>query len=514
MHAHPRQAVLFALHLQDQVRHTAREARGGADLVPRAVHVADGHRGEPLAHVLPAHPERAVVAGVPADGLLRLRRPLLRVVAPVAVPLLVVAPRVPDHAQLVALPLLHRNEGVGVPAGKADVRVLLPHVRRVLVLRAARVVRRVLPGRAQHLDVVLRVVVQQVLEQRRLHVLGVEHPVRTPRQVRQRLPAGPGADRAVRAVQLRVRLLQQRHPQLVGLLAVLREAWTAAARGEVRVEREGAPPAVLADGAAVDAQLVVLGLVEDAVHQGLELGQAREGREEVAVAEAALVDVLGLHRTHEQRLLHVRRQVLLRQLPARVLHPVRVVAHQALLGRRERQVDEPLAGLGAHLGDGLRRHLLQTLLLEQVLQLLRGLVHHLGRLLRLRLEPLRVRRPGADPARLPVPRPLRRLEQRTRGHAELVLVLGLLGRVLVHHRHLSLLERVRNLEHHVAALVVKGKRPARLARLCDLDKVGLDLCAVGTVVTTATAAAPAAAPATAPRAVRCLRQPAAAADAA
>eukprot|EP00754_Rhynchopus_humris_P046021 Rhum_TRINITY_DN549_c0_g1::Rhum_TRINITY_DN549_c0_g1_i1::g.1750::m.1750 len=387
--------------LHDVLGHAVGEACAEPQVLPALLPHADAAAVEPLLAVLPRHPVRAVVrAQLVGDGQvvevldllrhLRVLCPLRAAVRPVARPLRRVPPRVADLQQpqrvlSVDGHLARAQDGVRVACTEPDRLVLLrlgaglacqlPAVPGDVVLA-----RRAQPQHAVHLVVGDDLVEEAVHQQLVLHV-PVERHRREACEVRHGDGGVSAADGDVRAVQLRVRLLHDGHPQLVRLVEVLREAGRArlldGLHGEVRVDDVPPPPAVLGEAAPVDALLhllqavllvlLVVALCILVVEHRLDevvgrLGTGGDSREEPAVTERSLVDVARLD------LLLVEAEVLLRrvlvvgyrELRRIVLgtHPRQGVllalelATDGVLERRPRQVDVLLRVVGQHGLDG------------------------------------------------------------------------------------------------------------------------------------------------------------------
>eukprot|EP00754_Rhynchopus_humris_P015436 Rhum_TRINITY_DN14440_c14_g1::Rhum_TRINITY_DN14440_c14_g1_i1::g.90681::m.90681 len=405
--AEPHLRLLLNVQLHADARHGGRPRALHADRVPRLVRVARRQRAEPLGGIGPLHVEQPVALGV-AHLLLKGRRPRLVVSRVLALPQSVcgVSPRVAQENHPLPRLRLHRTEHrVGMLADQLLRPVLLPHLLVLLRLLRLLHVHQVLSRRTEHLhDAVV-----EVAQHRRPQVLRHRRRlVRHARQVGQRGGALSRLHREVRAVELRVRLLHKRHPQLVGLVAVAREGrLRAAARQEV-VDHDVLPPLPLAHLQAVDAQLRVLLAREDATHVLLLLRERAERAHEVAVRERTLVDVRRLNLVYEQLRLQTG---VLEQLPLR--RPLeREHLHLALLPRclhravegQEVRVDEQHAFLLAQLGDlggggrGLHAGRLHDLL--HLLQL--ACVRVLGGT-RLLLQPRLVTRPRRDALRVSLP---------------------------------------------------------------------------------------------------------------
>ena len=151
------------------------------------------------------------------------------------------------------------------------------------------------------------------------------------RQIHQSRDDGTAIQRLVRAVELRVRLLEQRHPQLVRVVAVREDALVVLVARQERVDVDLLPLELVeaeADEALLDAlrrRVAAVVLVDDDRVQQVLCRDRRHRAEQVAIAELALDHITRVGAVLDEReLVDVGALDLVRPQPADVAVRVRL----------------------------------------------------------------------------------------------------------------------------------------------------------------------------------------------
>ncbi|KPI82573.1 hypothetical protein ABL78_8416 [Leptomonas seymouri] len=328
---------------------------------------------EVLLHSLPRHPERAVSGLLEPACVshLRVLLPLAVVIAPVAVPLHAATPRIAHlhNAQVLPLNVFRVEDRVGVTSHKSDLGIISCQLI-VLAVWAP-------PGSVANDSVAGSNAAQKIVKKLNLRPVGlirqslVEARGGEARHILQRVQRVAGADLRVAAVQLRVRLLQNRGPDLRRVHSAPRVLQLSSRYGQVAVHKHTAPPPVLVerhavrtDGVLALSSNLALRMAEHA-HQARGVLRHRGNRaHHPGVAEVAGIHAPGAHVRAEQAHLrrHLLRQARLRAGPRKRLEGLRRAAVQRRLAGRELRVHERDPPLNARLQHILRvvaiRHLL------------------------------------------------------------------------------------------------------------------------------------------------------------